>query len=349
MLTLEQRVYLVQCYGTGEASYNFAIQKFQQKFPNVHVCVNALRNLVQKFERTGSVHDIKKRKRIHDEEDAATILALDSAENYPKLSLRKRSIQLRQFISKSHLHRIFKENKIKPYKPIFVHELRNGDDALRLDFCLWVGENQSENRNFYKNIIFSDESTFTTNGKVATQNCRFWARENPNFKIATRSQYYKKVNVWCGVMYGKIIGPYFFNANVNQHTYLDMLQNFLMPAVTDEPNFQSVYFQQDGCPAHSTLLVRNYLQEYFGNRWIGRYGPVNWPARSPDLSPLDFFLWGYVKQRVYNSNLDNNIEILKQKITEAVNSVTEDMIHNVYKEFVCRTERCVEVGGNHIE
>ena len=288
MLTLEQRVYLVQCYGTGEASYNFAIHKFQQKFPDVHVCVNALRNLVQKFERTGSVQDVKKRKRVHNEEDAATILALDSVERSPKLSLRKRSARLN--FSKSHLQRIFKENKIKPYKPMFLHELRNGDDALRLDFCLWVGENQSVDQNFYKTIIFSDESTFTTNGTVATQNCRFWSRENPNFKITTRSQYYKKVNVWCAIMYGKIIGPYFFNENVNQRTYLEMLQNFLLPAVRDEPNFESVFFQHDGCPAHSTVLVRNYLQEHFGNRWIGRYGPVNWPARSPDLSPLDFFM-----------------------------------------------------------
>lgn len=313
------------------------------------MCVNALRNLIEKFERTGSVHDIKKRKRTHDEEDAATILALDSVEARPKLSLRKRSAQLDNLISKSHLQRIFKENKIKPYKPIFVHELRNDDNALRLDFCLWVGENHLVNRNFCKNIIFSDESTFSTNGKVSSQNCRHWSRENPNFKIVTRSQYYKKVNVWCGIMYGKIIGPYFFNENVNQRTYLELLQNFLLPAIRNEPNFESVFFQQDGCPAHSTVLVRNYLQENFGNRWIGRYGPTNWPARSPDLSPLDFFLWGYVKQHVYNTNLDNNIEILKQKITEAVNSVTEDMIHNVYKEFVRRAEKCVEVGGYHVE
>jgi len=47
--------------------------------------------------------------------------------------------------------------------------------------------------------------------------------------------------------------------------------------------------------------------------------------------------------------LDNNIEILKQKITETINSINEDTIHNVYKEFVCRAEKCVEVGGYHIE
>lgn len=37
----------------------------------------------------------------------------------------------------------------------------------------------------------------------------------------------------------------------------------------------------------------------FPDWWIGRDGPINWPPRSPDISPLDFFLWGYVKDIVY--------------------------------------------------
>ena len=67
-------------------------------------------------------------------------------------------------------------------------------------------------------------------------------------------------------MYDKIISPYYFNENVNQHTYLELLQNFLLPALRGEPYFESVFFQQDSYPAHSSVLVKNYLQEHFGNR-----------------------------------------------------------------------------------
>jgi hypothetical protein len=46
-------------------------------------------------------------------------------------------------------------------------------------------------------------------------------------------------------------------------------------------------------------IVRQFLNEAFPNRWIGRGGAISWPARSPDLTPLDFFLWGFVKEKVY--------------------------------------------------
>jgi len=43
---------------------------------------------------------------------------------------------------------------------------------------------------------------------------------------------------------------------------------------------------------HYTRHVREYLKECFPNRWLGRGGPVAWPPRSPDLTPLDYYLWG---------------------------------------------------------
>ena len=47
----------------------------------------------------------------------------------------------------------------------------------------------------------------------------------------------------------------------------------------------------DGAPAHFSLVAREFLNATYEDRWIGRGGPHLWPARSPDLNPLDFFLW----------------------------------------------------------
>ena len=55
---------------------------------------------------------------------------------------------------------------------------------------------------------------------------------------------------------------------------------------------------QDGAPCHRTNIVRNRLREVFGNRIIGLGHSVEWPPRSPDLTPCDF-LWGYLKNKVY--------------------------------------------------
>ena len=48
-------------------------------------------------------------------------------------------------------------------------------------------------------------------------------------------------------------------------------------------------------------IVRNHLNVTYSNRWIGRRGPVLWPAWSPDLTSLDHFLWGSMKSMVYGT------------------------------------------------
>lgn len=265
----------------------------------------------------------------------------------PKMSLRRRVTELG--VSKSILQKVFKENKLHPFKPKFVHTIEPMDDAFRLEFSTWVGENVMEDQFFHHKILFSDEASFTTNGYVSSQNCRYWAEENPNYRINRNNQRYKKVNVWCGILINKIIGPFFFENNLNQHNYLDILQNFVLPSLEDIDR-DTVYFQQDGCPAHSTNLIKNWLDNHFPERWIGRFGPIHWPARSPDLTPMDFYFWGYVKQRVYeNNNFEGNLEALKDKIRTVISEIDIRTLRNVYREFRNRVEKCVEVGGGYVE
>ena len=76
----------------------------------------------------------------------------------------------------------------------------------------------------------------------------------------------------------------------------------------------TIIFQQDGAPPYWGLLVRGFLNETFPDRWIGRDGPIPWPPCSPDITPLDFFLWGYVKDIVYRTQI-RDITDLKQRIT----------------------------------
>ncbi|KAJ8945238.1 hypothetical protein NQ318_011219 [Aromia moschata] len=96
------------------------------------------------------------------------------------------------------------------FKPKIIHKLEVGDDARRLDFCLEIGARLTVDMHFHKSIIFSDESTFSINGMVSSQNCRFWPQEIRLFQLLLRSQNFKKVNVWCAITFNRIIGPYFF-------------------------------------------------------------------------------------------------------------------------------------------
>jgi len=58
------------------------------------------------------------------------------------------------------------------------------------------------------------------------------------------------------------------------------------------------------------------MDENFLRRWVGRGGPTVWPPRSPDLTPLDFFAWGFIKDVVYR----------RQSIIEAVELITPHML-----------------------
>ena len=73
---------------------------------------------------------------------------------------------------------------------------------------------------------------------------------------------------------------------------------------------------------------------------------LKWPPRSPDPTPCDFFLWGYVKSLVYVAPLPANVNELKQRITIALKTVTQDMLHRVWED---RLDVCRVTGGAHIE
>jgi hypothetical protein len=69
---------------------------------------------------------------------------------------------------------------------------------------------------------------------------------------------------------------------------------------------QELHFMHDGAPTHFSLVARGYLNRKLPGRWIGRGEPVAWPPRSPDLNPMDFYLWGHLlKSLVYSSPVDD--------------------------------------------
>ena len=68
------------------------------------------------------------------------------------------------------------------------------------------------------------------------------------------------------------------------------------------------------------------------------YDPIPWPPRSPDITSLDFFLWGYVKNSVYKSRVKSIID-LKTRIDNVVSSVNEDMFKNMREELQMSLQR----------
>jgi hypothetical protein len=74
-----------------------------------------------------------------------------------------------------------------------------------------------------------------------------------------------------------------------------------------------------------------------------------WPPRSPDLTPCDFVLLGYVKDKVFVPPVPVTLDDFKQRITTATAGVDEDMLMRVWQEFDYRVDICRMTKDGHIE
>ncbi|GFW54973.1 putative transposable element [Trichonephila clavipes] len=97
------------------------------------------------------------------------------------------------------------------------------------------------------------------------------------------------------------------------------------------------FFQQDGATCHTVSATIDLLKDTLGDRLISRFGPVNWPPRSCDLTPLDHFLWGYVKSLVYVDK-PQTLDHLEDNISRVIADIRPQMLEKVIKNWTSRLD-----------
>ena len=168
--------------------------------------------------------------------------------------------------------------------------------------------------------------------------------------LESHTQYPQKINVWAGILNDTLIGPFFIDGNLNARAYEELLRNQIVPRIREitGDNFQNIWFQQDGAAAHYGREVRAYLDTQFPHRWIGRRGEIEWPARSPDLTPLDYFLWGYLKSKVYSTQ-PQSLDELQNRILQEATLIDREMIRNAVTHFYNRIAFCQEAHEGQLQ
>ncbi|GFS65192.1 transposable element Tc3 transposase [Trichonephila clavipes] len=100
---------------------------------------------------------------------------------------------------------------------------------------------------------------------------------------------------------------------------------------------QVLWFQQDGTTCHTARATIDLLKDTFGDRIISRFGPVNWPPRSCDSTPLDYFLWDYVKSLVY-ADKPKMIEHLQDNIRRVIADIRPQMLEKIIENLTSRLD-----------
>lgn len=337
-------------YGYSDGNAHAAAREYRVRYPNrqrfpdhrvflyVHRCYEEGK-IPGHTERPGRPRDD-----INDE------MLLNMVEDDPTTSVRRLSRQTG--ISRASVHRCLKRNQLYPYHVQRVQALLPTDHAKRVRFCREMLRRNRADPGFFNKILWTDETCFKRTGIYNIHNTHHWSYENPKIVRDSHFQHQFGINIWAGIVDGKMVGPFNLPRRLDGISYLNFLRNNLGEILENETleTRQNLWFQYDGAPAHYYLQVRQHLNAEFSDRLIGRQGTILWPPRSPDLTPLDFFLWGYYKELVFSTDCPSEDE-LRQRITLATNIISnnEQSFRSLKRNFIRRCRICIREEGRHFE
>ena len=342
MLSTEQRTFVVSKMCEASGRYTSGVQQcFALQFGAQPPHRTTAANLYRKFLETGSVAD-RPRSGRPQVPYKTKMLVQERMMMSPSTSTRRLSQILS--IPKSTIHDVLKKDLgMHAYKIRKVHQLKEHDARARLDFCYWLSEFVHRDEDALEYTFFSDEAWFHLSGYVNNQVNRVWSSENPHALHET-PLHDMKIGVWCALSRKRIIGPIFFEETINADRYKSLiLEPFI--AELDESEIQCAWFQQDGATAHTAKKTLAFLEEFFADRIISK---GLWPPRSPDLNPLDFYLWGSLKGKVYR-NRPRTLAELKAAITDEVNQISEEELGAVMDNLLKRIDVCIKEKGAHFQ
>lgn len=337
-------------YGFCNGNAAEAVREYAQRYPGrrqpdrrtfirTHHCLRDLGQLNARRREPG-----RRREAYEDERILAAV------RDRPTISTR--SVGRRLGVPHTRVWRLLHYEFLHPYHFTPVQTLSEEDKVLRRAYCEIMLLKEQEYPDFFSLVIWTDESQFTRDGVTNLRNLHFWSAQNPQCKKQMRSQHRFAHNVWMGIIGHTLLGPYIFPGTLTGTTYLEFLQNSFTDFLDESlplSIYNNVFFQQDGAPPHFSRNVRAWLDDNYNNRWIGRGGPINWPPRSPDLTPLDFYVWGYMKSKVYEVEI-HTAEQLHQRILNAADELRRNLGSvNLATEIRKRYTLCKTRQGDHIE
>jgi hypothetical protein len=158
--------------------------------------------------------------------------------------------------------------------------------------------------------------------------------------------------VWVGLTRtGIVLGPHFVQGNLDTREYLRIIRYNVVQRdfPINDIDRNAMFWQQGGAPLHTSNATMQCLRGQFPGRVISKHGDWPWPPRSPDLTVCDFFLWGYLKHRIWNVPHDeqlNNSRQLREAIVTECHNIDQQIIQRSFDCMVTQATRCMNARGH---
>ena len=236
----------------------------------------------------------------------------------------QRSVAKSYNVSQSTISRIMKMANFTLRKKIKVHKLTPSKVEKRRRRAFRLYRQLANDR--YKNFITTDEAWFYLDGTEGKRKVCYIKKTDPNYErmiIQQDQSRPKGLMVWAGISsHGKtsirFVKP---GAKINSDYYINkILKPFLshdIPRLFPNNQKKKLIFHHDSAPSHVSKKTIQFLNE----SKINYIKPNEWIPSSPDAAPMDFSVWGYLKQRLNKQKIETLIELKKKLYTNGKKSI----------------------------
>ena len=200
--------------------------------------------------------------------------------------------------------------------------------TLEQRFATWVCNRLTEDGK--KKIIFSAETHFDLGRYVSKQNCSIWGTENPHARVLWKADAPKASHCLCRER------PLQSMTIVNGPCWTKFCPQKMKRRIFSTFGFNRTALRATKPKLHSMFCA------VFEDRIISRWSDVVWPPRSCDLTPLEYYLWGAVKDECY-ADKPETIDAFKDNIREVITEIQLHRIDNVLKNWTDCVGYCMPI------
>ena len=325
-------------------------------YPEKQWSLTTLNRLCRQINDTGSVIERKKGsgrpKSARTTENIAKVHELIcSQEDRPGTSKSTREIARAVGISEGSVRNIAKSDiGLSSFKRTPVQVINEATRQKRLTRSKSLLRRLTVQKS--KRVFFTDEKIFYISPPVNSQNNRLWSAGrkrdvDPKRLLVERAKFSAHVMVSAGISYAGKGRLHFVadKAKINADYYV----NSLLPQLIEDceklmPG--SFIFQQDGAPAHTARQT----QEWLALKCPEMINKDEWPPNSPDLNPLDYYVWGAMLHmyQKYTPKPTNKTEL--QAVLEKIwDDLPQQSVEKAILSFRKRLQMCIKAHGGHIE